>query len=67
MLMARYLSEQERKMYEDDLAAAEPYSDEEMSIIDGDRDADRVKATFAKIILRMADEDAGKMFRDEYE
>lgn len=56
MLMARYLSEDERKMYEADLAAAEPYSDDEMSVLDGERDADRVKATFAKRILQMAAE-----------
>ena len=60
MLMARYLSEDERKMYEADLAVAEPYSDDEMSVLDGDRDANRVKATFARKILRMADEDANK-------
>ena len=56
MLMARNLSEHERKTYEADLAASEPYSDDEMSVLDGERDADRVKATFAKKILRMADE-----------
>lgn len=54
--MASYLSDQERKEYEAALAAAEPYSDEEMNVLDADRDLSRVKATFARIILRMAAE-----------
>lgn len=59
--MASYLSDQERRMYEEDLKAAEPYSDDEMSVVDCIRDPLRVKATFAKRILQMAyAKEAGK-------
>ncbi|MBQ1678671.1 MAG: hypothetical protein II062_03960 [Oscillospiraceae bacterium] len=58
--MASYLSDQERKIYEDAIAKAEPYSDEEMNVLDAYRDPLRVQATIARNILRMAAERENK-------
>lgn len=54
--MALYIPEDKRKMFEEDLAAAKPYTDDEMRVLDQQRDRKRVRATFAQKFLRMADE-----------
>ena len=53
--MAWNLSKDERENMEADLAAAIPYSAEEMLVLDGDVDFLRSKATIAKKLLEMAD------------
>ena len=49
------LTNQDRKRYEEDLAAAEPYTYEEMMNSDAPRDPARVKATVAKKFLEDAE------------
>lgn len=54
------LSKADRKRLEADLAAAEPYDDEEMYVLDGTpRDPARVSATMAKKFLKEAEEEEG--------
>lgn len=56
--MASILTEDERKRLEANLAAAEPYDDDapELWTLDGEVDLARMMATFAKKLLKMADE-----------
>lgn len=54
--MARILSKDERRKLEKDLAAAAPHTEEEMCILDGAEDFDRIRATIAKKLLEMAEE-----------
>lgn len=54
--MAWTLSKDERAKLEADLAAATPYSADEMLVLDGKEDFDRTRATIAKKLLEMADE-----------
>lgn len=53
--MAWNLSKDERENLEADLAAAMPYSEEELLVLDGEVDLLRSKATIAKKLLEMAD------------
>ena len=46
-----HLTVHERKRYEEDLAAAEPYTYEEMMASDAPKDPARVRATVAKRFL----------------
>ena len=55
--MAWTLSKDERAKLEADLAAATPYSADEMLVLDGKEDFDRTRATIAKKLLDMADKD----------
>ena len=50
-----HLTNQDRKRYEEDLAAAEPYTYEEMMESDAPRDPARVRATVAKKFLEDAE------------
>jgi len=50
------LSKAERKELEDALAAAIPYTEDEMCVLDGEEDLDRIRATLAKKLLEMAGE-----------
>ena len=54
--MEHTLSKAERKELEDALAAAIPYTEDEMCVLDGDEDLDRIRATLAKKLLEMAGE-----------
>lgn len=51
--MASNLSEEDRKFFEELLAKAEPYpeDDERWDILDGEMDHDRAMATLAKMAL----------------
>ena len=50
-----HLTNQDRKRYEEDLAAAEPYTYEEMLNSNAPRDPARVRATVAKKFLQEAE------------
>lgn len=50
------LSKAERKKLEDALAAAIPYTEDEIRVLDGEEDFDRIRATIAKKLLKMDDE-----------
>ena len=55
--MARSLSKEDRKRLEAELVAAEPYDEDapELRTLDGGFDFDRMRATIAKKILKMAE------------
>lgn len=54
--MAWNLSKAEREKLEADLAAAVPYSADEMLVLDGEVDFLRSRATIAQKLLEMAEE-----------
>lgn len=54
--MGHILSKNERKELEEALAAATPYSEEELQVLDREEDFGRARATIAKKLLEMADE-----------
>ena len=54
--MALQIPADKREMFEKDLAAAKPYTDDEMRVLDEQRDHKRVRATFAQKFLRIADD-----------
>jgi len=53
--MARILSKDERRKLEEALVAAAPHTEEEICVLDGEEDFDRIRATIAKKLLDMAD------------
>ena len=58
--MALHLSKQDREQLLKDLAAAEPYTNEDYLELDGDIDTVRWKATMAKTFLQKADKEVSQ-------
>ena len=54
--MEHILSKAERKNLEEALSVATPHTENELCILDGEEDFDRIRATLAKKLLEMADE-----------
>ncbi|MBR4132680.1 MAG: hypothetical protein IKT99_06845 [Oscillospiraceae bacterium] len=58
--MALHLSKQDREQLLKELAAAEPYTNEEVLELDGDIDTARWKATMAKKFLQEANKEVSQ-------
>lgn len=58
--MEHILSKAKRKELEDALSAAAPHTENELCILDGEEDIDRIRATIAKKLLEMADTNKGE-------
>ena len=54
--MEHILSKAERKKLEEALSVATPHTENELCILFGEEDFDRIRATLAKKLLEMADE-----------